>query len=284
MREHLTLERIQTCVKALPALPEAVREVMQVLEHDELSADRCVRLIEQDQALAARTLRVANSAFYGMPGRVARIGDAVTLLGLRAVSGVLLAASLGDRIDTSRCIGFRFPVYWRHVMGTAVAARLLAPRLGQDPDEAFVAGLLHDIGQLVLAAHFPEQASDVVSLSRAADAPSVDAERGVLGLTHNEVGACLVRHWRLPEPVAEAVQHHHEPARAPDARSRALAALVQIADALAHALDLSGAEHDAVPPIDPDGWVRLALSDDDALALFEQVEQQVDELCRALSM
>jgi putative nucleotidyltransferase with HDIG domain len=194
----ISLDRIQSCVDALPALPQAVREVMQALQRDDVSVERSVHLIEQDQSLAARTLRVANSAFYGMSGRVGRIGDAVTLLGLRAVSGVLLAVSFSQGLDTSRCAGFHFRGYWRHSMATALAARLLAPRLRLDPDEGFVAGLLHDIGKLVLAAHFPAEGAQAMALARSADVSDIEAERATLGLTHAEIGAVLVRHWRFP--------------------------------------------------------------------------------------
>lgn len=280
----LTLAQIQSCVEALPALPQAVREVMQALERDDISVDRCVHLIEQDPALAARTLRVANSAFYGMPGRVARIGDAVTLLGLRAVSGVLLAVSLGHRLDTSRCIGFSYRSAWRHGMATALAARLLAPRLALDADEAFVAGLLHDIGKLVLAAHFPQAGAQALALARSADVSDLEAEQAALGLDHARIGAELATHWRFPPAVSQAVLHHHAPADSADDTVCRLAGLIQLADALAHALDLADDPAEAVPTLDPALWQALSLPEDEALALLAQVERGVEETCRALAV
>lgn len=280
----LTLAKIQSCVEALPALPQAVREVMQALERDDISVDRCVHLIEQDPALAARTLRVANSAFYGMPGRVARIGDAVTLLGLRAVSGVLLAVSLGHQLDTSRCIGFSSRSAWRHGMATALAARLLAPRLALDADEAFVAGLLHDIGKLVLAAHFPQAGAQALALARSADVSDLEAEQATLGLDHARIGAELAAHWRFPPAVSQAVLHHHAPADSADDLVCRLAGVIQLANALAHALDLAGDPDEAVPTLDPALWQALSLPEDEALALLAQVEQGVEETCRALAV
>ena len=280
----ISLDRIHACVDALPALPQAVREVMQALQRDDVSVERSVHLIEQDQSLAARTLRVANSAFYGMSGRVGRIGDAVTLLGLRAVSGVLLAVSFSQGLETSRCAGFHFRGYWRHSMATALAARLLAPRLRLDPDEGFVAGLLHDIGKLVLAAHFPAEGAQAMALARSADVSAIEAERATLGLTHAEIGAVLVRHWRFPAGVVQAVEHHHQPAVVSDPAARSLAELIEVANAVAHALDLAEDPLEVVPPLDPALWLRLDLSDTAGLALLAGVEQGVEDMCRALSL
>jgi putative nucleotidyltransferase with HDIG domain len=280
----ISLDRIHACVDALPALPQAVREVMQALQRDDVSVERSVHLIEQDQSLAARTLRVANSAFYGMSGRVGRIGDAVTLLGLRAVSGVLLAVSFSQGLETSRCAGFHFRGYWRHSMATALAARLLAPRLRLDPDEGFVAGLLHDIGKLVLAAHFPAEGAQAMALARSADVSDIEAERATLGLTHAEIGAVLVRHWRFPAGVVQAVEYHHQPAVVSDPAARSLAELIEVANAVAHALDLAEDPLEVVPPLDPALWLRLDLSDTAGLALLAGVEQGVEDMCRALSL
>ncbi|MCO5976347.1 HDOD domain-containing protein [Ideonella oryzae] len=280
----LSLERIQSCVETLPALPQAVREVMQALQRDDVSVERSVHLIEQDQALAARTLRVANSAFYGMSGRVGRIGDAVTLLGLRAVSGVLLAVSYSNGLDTSRCAGFNFRGYWRHSMAAAMAARLLAPRLRLDPDEGFVAGLLHDIGKLVLAAHFPAEGAQALALARSADVPDVEAERATLGLTHAQIGAVLVRHWRFPARVVQAVEYHAQPWEGGDPAARSLAELLQVANAIAHALDLADEAQEVVPSLDPALWLRLDLSDSAALTLLAEVERGVEDMCSALAL
>lgn len=280
----ISLDRVQSCVETLPALPQAVREVMQALQQDDVSVERSVHLIEQDQSLAARTLRVANSAFYGMPGRVGRIGDAVTLLGLRAVSGVLLAVSFSNGLDTTRCAGFSFRAYWRHSMATALAARLLAPRLRLDPDEGFVAGLLHDIGKLVLAAHFPAEGAQAIALASSADVSDVESERATLGLTHAEIGAVLVRHWRFPVGVAQAVEHHHQPSAASDPAARTLAELIEVANAVAHALDLAEDPLEVVPALDPVLWLRLDLSDAAALTLLAGVEQGVEDMCRALAL
>lgn len=269
-------------VDALPALPAALTEVARALGGERLSANRAIALIEQDQALAGRTLRLANSAFYGVPGRVASIGDAVRLLGLRTVAGVLTAAAMHDLLRVDACPAFRFQVYWRHAIGTALAARALAPAAGHDADEAFLAGLMHDIGQLVLAAFDPLPAGAALALARADDLPAASAEQAVLGLTHPLVGALVAEHWQFPRRIADAIGHHHAPLAAAAGDRVSLSALVQMADAITHALDLAHDDREAVPALAATDWQALGLAPDAALRLFDSVERGAGELSRLL--
>jgi putative nucleotidyltransferase with HDIG domain len=269
-------------VRELPPLPQALREVMQALQHENLSANRSIELIEHDQALAARTLRIANSAFYGAPGRVARVGDAVRMLGLRTVSGVMTAAVLRGSLRVERCPEFHFDGYWRHAIGTALAAQMLAPGAGLDADEAFIGGLLHDIGQLVLAAHYPEQARQSLIKARKDDLFSEQAELAVFGLGHSTIGSMVAQHWRFPTVICQAIALHHAPEPAPAGQRLSLSGLVHVADAVAHALDLSQADDEAVPPLQPAVWQALGWNQAAALRLFSDVVAGVHELSEAM--
>jgi len=260
-------------VTELPRLPQAVTEVMLLLRHEQLSVQRCIALIERDQALAARTLRLANSAFYGVPGRVGSIGDAVRLLGLRTISGVLTAAALHHAIAVDACPEFDFERYWRHAIGVALATRALATIAGGDADEAFLAGLMHDIGQLVLAAYLPEQAGRALAMARACDLPAEQAETAVLGIAHARIGALVAAHWRLPSTITEAIASHHAPGRLAESQVPCLAGLIQVADAIVHALDIQGDDAEAVPTIEPTVWQRLKLSHCAALGIFSEVDR-----------
>jgi putative nucleotidyltransferase with HDIG domain len=269
-------------ITALPPLPEAMSEVLLALNRSQLSANRSIELIEHDPALAARTLRLANSAFYGAPGRVASIGDAVRMLGLRTVAGVLAAVAVHNTVRIESCPGFRFQAYWQHAIATALAARELAPIAGRDADEAFLAGLVHDIGQLALAAFHPGHASASLALAQVCDLPAEQAEQAVLGMAHPQVGALLAAHWHFPAPIVQAIAHHHAPEHAGAGQRVSLSGLVQVADALAHALDFSADPHDAVQAIDASTWQALALQPDAALRVFEGVERGTREISALL--
>jgi HD-like signal output (HDOD) protein len=282
MSESLNLATLVRRVNELPPLPQALTEILQALRREDLSATRSIALIERNQALAARTLRLANSAFYGAPGRVASIGDAVRMLGLRTVSGVLTASVLHSSFRVPHCPGFEFDAYWRHSIGTALVARGLAGLVEMDPDEAFIAGLMHDIGQLVLAAFLPVPAARAIELARRTDVPSVDAEMTTLGIAHPQIGAMVAEQWRFPCTIARSIGCHHEPEGAPVSRRVSLSGLVHVADAIAHALDLSGSAEEAVPPICASVWQGLGLDQSQALHLFASVEVDARELGAAL--
>ncbi len=282
MSETLDLATLVRRVNELPPLPQALTEILQAVHRNDLSANRSIALIERDQVLAARTLRLANSAFYGVPGRVASIGDAVRMLGLRTVSGVLAASVLDSSFRVTDCPGFEFDVYWRHSIGTALAARALAGLVEIDPDEAFIAGLMHDIGQLVLAAFLPVPAARAIALARQTNVTSVTAEMTTLGIAHPQIGAMVAEQWRFPCAIARSIGCHHEPEGAPAGGRISLSGLVHVADAVAHALDLSASPHEAVPPISAAVWSGLGLDQSQALRLFAATEVGVRELTAAL--
>ncbi|HSW04476.1 HDOD domain-containing protein [Aquabacterium sp.] len=282
------LQRIQ----ALPALPRAAMEALAALRDDNSSPEQCAHRIGQDQALAARTLRLANSAFYGLAGRVGSVRDAVTMLGRRTLCSTVTAAVVCEQIHAERCEGFDFAEFWRHAAGTAIAARSLARMLRLDEETAFTAGLLHDIGRLALAAYFPEQFGSLLRSAHADDQPVHCVEERLSDLGHAELGALVITQWRLPPAVAAAVRYHHKPplptpAGGPRPTRPAppdLADVVHAADAIAHALDLSGSAFESVPEIDLASWGRLGIKPAQLLPIFRETEEGVAALSEALGL
>jgi putative nucleotidyltransferase with HDIG domain len=274
-------------VGELPALPQAVLQLLQLLRNDRLSTEQCIRLIEADPILTTRTLRLANSAFYGMAGRVTRISDAVAMLGLRTVAGALAAAALTQAFRQEDCPGYSHADHWRHSVATALCARDLAPRAGLDEEEAFLAGLMHDFGCLVLAVHCAPGAAAAMALSREQSLPLHEAESEVLGLNHAQVGALLAQHWHFPPEIVLAIEQHH---RVPvtDADTRVpLQALVQLANAVAQRLhqgDDGAAGEAAAPPLDAALLKDLALDDGALQDLLARTAQGVQEMCAALHL
>ena len=262
-------------VVELPPLPRALIEAARLMGNDDLQTDDCVLAIASDQALSARVLRLANSPFYGAPEGVASIGDAVQLLGLRAVAGVVAAVSLRGVLARLPCAGFCFETHWRHALGTAIVARELAPAVDLDSGEAFLAGLLLDVGQLALAVFHPLEAEQVMQLARARDVESLVIEREMLGLGHDQIGAQVARHWHFPAAIVDAIGAHHAPPPPEPGEPLSLAALVHVADVIVHALDLAQDPHEAVPLLDTAAWRGLNLSAAKSLRVFARAEQQV---------
>jgi putative nucleotidyltransferase with HDIG domain len=254
----------------LEALPSVAHRVLSVLRDGRASADRLACLLETDQALAAAVLRHANSG-RAMPNRrIASLREAVARIGQRTLSLVVVRACAGPMLDRG-LPPYALPrrVAWRHAATTSAAARGLARLLSlADPDEAGVAGLLHDVGKVVLTSVVPEAAAEAVSIARGQRLAVWQAEQHVLGFDHGAVGGALLRRWRLPERLAHAVELHHRPEPA----GEPLAMLVGLADAAAHAVGAVGSGGACPQPVwDP--AVAAALGANPAI-----IEHFVDRL------
>ena len=266
-------EALARCIGELPALPLALTVAVQALSSDDLPASACVDAVERDQALATRLLRLANSAFYGARGQVASVEDAVGMLGLRTVASVVAAVSMRSTLSLVQCHGFRFETYWRHALTTAVLARELARPATLDPGEAFLAGLLHDVGQLLLVVAHAEWAERALQMSREEQIDLCEAERGLIGVGHDEVGAEVMRHWHFPERLVEAVAAHHSPSPAPPGDRLSLSALVRLSDQLAHHIEADGGAAVSLETLD--GWEDLGLDESFLSALLERTQREI---------
>lgn len=276
----LTQEQIVARLKVLPALPSVVCELLASFGNEEMDVGQLSRQISRDQALTARLLRVANSSFYGLQSRVATINDAIVLLGFRAVRGMVLAVSVNNLFRADQCPGFDPQAYSRHSIGSGLAARALALLTGRNPELAFTAGILHDIGELALASCFAEQYAEVLTYRQQHDCPLVVAERDILGVDHATVGGLLCDIWRFPPSLHSAVAEHHAPS---GAMADSLADITHVADAVAHSLGLSHTPDEMVMAVDQTAWRRLGLDGEKIARVLQPVVDGMDEACVAFS-
>jgi putative nucleotidyltransferase with HDIG domain len=223
-----------------------------------------------------RVLRLANSAFYGARGQVSRIDDAVQMLGLRTVASTLAAVSLRATLGAVRCDGFQFDAYWRHTLCTALSSRELARQASLDPGEAFLLGLLHDVGKLILAMTSPALQTQALRLCQAEGVSAHEAELRVFGVSHAEVGAAVVRQWNFPETIAQTIAHHHQPLDITPASGVNPSNLVHMANRLAHGLEDAASSSQGVMS-DP-MWSVLGTSDAHFRRLTERVSGELDAL------
>lgn len=225
------LPRIQS---DLPFSPELLAKLFgQVKDGTMASLEDVAATIARDQALAAKVLALANSAFYGLQAQVGGIPRAVAVLGLKEIRHLVLAVG-AQRMCKRKPAGFDLPGYWKHQLTTAEAARLLARLMNHpDPDALFACGLLHDLGKLLVASASPEDWQAIERLARERALPYVKAEQLHWGLEHGLLAALTLGAWNLPDEVTEPVNWHHSPDAAPAFGREA--AILRLADALAHA-------------------------------------------------
>lgn len=275
----LTPEEILSRIKDLPPLPEVVNELIRSMNDDGASGDYLAEKLADDPALSAKALRLANSSFYGLSRQILSIPEALKVLGRRTVGLIVLAAAATDALKVRDDIGFNAKAFWRHALGTALSGQALARCLHMNPDVGFTVGLLHDIGQIALACIVPDRYAEVSQYQRSKDCLIIVAERAVLGTDHAIIGGRLAEYWLFAPSIVEAITHHHTPSIH---HGPGLVGLTHLADALSHALGLSGDEHEAVPPTPPDIWAAMAPDNDTCMKLFADIEDQFDDVCAAL--
>ncbi|MFH2054098.1 MAG: HDOD domain-containing protein [bacterium] len=222
--------RIMTVMRNLPPLPAVTRQLLLTIADENASAGDVSRVLSSDQALAGKVLKLVNSSFYGVQQEVTTISRAVVMLGFTGIRN--LAMGFGS-VSAMQSLGgsLKMEGFWAHALATGAAAQTLAPHCSRrtDPEEAFLAGLMHDIGAYVLAAAIPEIYFEVL---RNPDGDRLQAEMELCGMTHGQVGQSLLKFWELPEAFCDAARHHHDVARATDG-TQPLTNLVALADVLA---------------------------------------------------
>ena len=199
----MTADDIIKAVRDLPSLPAVVSELLASIDQEDLDTHALASKITLDQALTAKTLRLANSSFYGMPSKVNTIHQAVAVLGFHSIRTLVTACAVTSSFPAAPASGLDFPAFWRHAVASAVCARVLAPYCRISPDTAFTAGLLHDLGTLVLATRFPTQYRLVIEHQRQHDCLSVTSQRAVFGVTADELQHALIHAWKLPGLLIE---------------------------------------------------------------------------------
>ncbi len=221
-------------VSQLTALPDVCIQVNRMAEEDRHSAEEMARVISRDPGLTSQLLRIANSAYYGLASRVETVTRAITVIGNRELRDLVLATSVINRFSDLAEDQQLLEDYWRHSVQVGCLARALARGAAArvlHGERLFVAGLLHDIGRLVMAVRIPELLRVMNALARSQRIPMCEAERLVFDLDHCEVGEALLAEWELPELFRETAALHHRPLEAE--RFPLEVALVHVADWLA---------------------------------------------------
>jgi putative nucleotidyltransferase with HDIG domain len=263
----------------IPSLPEIVHHLIRSLDDELADVDTLAHHINADPAIVGRLLAAANSAAFGLSTRIDSARQAFLVLGIKRVSDIILGAALLDRYHAGTP-HFDARLLWRHTFGVAVCARVIAETIGENPEAAFTAGLLHDIGQLLMVAAAPADYGRALTLHQNEDLPILDAERAVFGYDHAQAGGRLADFWRLPRNIGEAIAGHHDP----DGFDNPLGDLVHLAEALAHALDLGELPNNRVPHVSERACAQLGVRWNDLVPRFAEIEARYDGLRIALAL
>lgn len=278
MMERVTLESIIENVNDLPSLPQVVVRVMELTDDPDSTAQDINNVLNQDQSMTAKVLRMANSAFYGFPRRIGTVTDAIVFLGFRTIRSIVVAASVSD-ILSKEIEGYALAhgELWRHSQSAAMTARLIAKNTRFNSlDLAYTAALLHDIGKVILNSYMKEAYHEVVARVTAENIPFMEAENQVIGFNHAVVGARIAEKWNLPPELVEAIAWHHQPEHAE--RNKKLTSIVHVADAICLAMGIGIGIDGMMYPLSKESLSLLNLDEDHIETMVSQlVDMFVDQ-------
>lgn len=274
-RYHQVIENIDN----LPSLPAIVSRLIQVVNSPDSSADDAAKLIERDPALTSKMIRLANSAFYGIPRSISSVASAVVILGFNTIRSLALSASVIKMFSSVRSTVIDKDRFWKHSITCAIAAKIIVRHFMNirmmDPESAFCAGILHDIGKLIFNEYVNEGYQEACQYASTNKISLLEAEKLILGIDHAEIGRIIADKWALPLDLEYSLVYHHKPQDA-DKLSE-LVTTVHLADVIAHRFGCGLWEDEHYN----DEWIKartvLQLQDDDYRKISESLAESAEK-------
>lgn len=280
--ENENVEQLVRDVGTLVSCPDVFIRINQLIEDPTSTIDSITKVISQDPSFTARLLHIANSPFYGFSSTIETVSRAVTLIGTNQVRHLALSTSISRTFAGLPNELVSVNNFWQHSLYCALASRAIGKRVRRvDPEAVFTAGLLHDIGELLIFNRLPVQARAALELvlDSGDELPVHLAERQIMGLDHAQVGAALARRWGLPPMLCECIECHHGIQQAQQFPRET--AVVHIANALALMAEIDTLDVADVPPLDPLAWEIVGLQASDIVEpTIRQAQQEIGEVKR----
>lgn len=275
-----TKQLIGTAVE-LTSLPAVVMQAVQLLNQPCTSASDIGNVIAEDPALTARLLKIVNSAFYGFPSRIETISRAITIVGTRELTDLILGTGTIQAFEKIPNNLVNMEKFWAHSLYTGVVARILARRIhAPNTERYFVMGLLHDIGSLVLYRHQPDRSRQALELAAQESLPLHIAEQRVFEFDHTDVGAELMCAWNLPDSFVATTRHHHRPSAAELCGFEA--ALVHLADVISGTAQGTASGTSQTSPLEGGAWELTGLSVDIVEPVIAAADRQFEDARAAI--
>lgn len=272
-------ELIESC-PTVTSLPSVYQRLADIMNDPYSSAADFGAVVSEDSGLTARLLQLVNSAFYGFPSRIESVTQALSVVGTNQLHDLALATSVVTAFEDIPPELVDMESFWRHSLGCGVAAKVLGShRREPNVERLFVAGLLHDIGRLIIYLGYPDGARDILLRNREAEALLHVTEQEMLGFDHAEVGRKLIQHWNLPNSLQEPIGFHHRPSKA--TRYPIDAALIHVGDIVAHALRMGNSGEIFVPPVSNHAWYKLG-EDVLTVTMLNDMHQQYQSAVQAI--
>ncbi len=274
----ITLVKLLEKIKEMPPLPQSITQILEISRSTKSSAQDLAKVFERDPALAANILKIANSSFYGFTRKISTITHAIVCLGLDTVKSIALTSSTQEMLNNE------IPAYdlekgmlLQHSITCANCARIIAQRIGyKDCEEAYTAGLLLDIGKVILSRFAEDQFNQIIEKTKDNKTPFNIAEQEILGFDHPKIGGRIIKKWNLPPILIEAVQYHHQPEKAKT--NKTLTYIVHFADAISDMLGIGLGSDGLMYVFEEKTLDILGLSEEDMESIMSELVDKIQSM------
>ncbi|MDD5153548.1 MAG: HDOD domain-containing protein [Desulfovibrionales bacterium] len=275
-------------IEQLPPFPMVINQILSMIEDPNATLADLSRIILNDPSLTGMILKVINSAYYGFNSKISTVSHAVSLLGFNEVKNMALSLPINDTLFAkTRSSGLSQADLWVHSVGVGICGRKIGEKVCYPvPEEAFVAGLLHDIGKTLLNDVFPDKFDQALHRAEEQQRALVDIEQELLTISHATIGFWLAQHWKLPDALTAAIQNHHQPLIAISDGNAGirLEAIIFLADFLAKFLSLGFSGDRCLPQIGPEIVKHLAIKPEDVVSIAEAVQRDIQPTLRPFGL
>jgi putative nucleotidyltransferase with HDIG domain len=268
-------------VNKLPTLPHIANKITSLIKDPTCTAIKVSEIIDKDQSLTTKALRLVNSSYYSLCAGVTNVQHAVALLGFKTISQMVISIAVFDVFKGRYGEEFDRVGFWKHSIGCAVISRMIAEKIHYPKlDDSFTAGLLHDIGKVVIDQYLHEEMIEIIKLVQEKDISFVDAENEVLGLSHADIGGQVMENWNIPSSITVAVKYHHQEI---DKRNDSLLSqdlivdIVRLSDVICKRAKFGSTGDTIMPEMNQDLWDRLDINQDSINEIVEVSDEEVEK-------
>lgn len=270
-------------VNDLPTLPIVANKVISLVDNPKTRAADITSIVKQDPSLTARVMKLVNSAYYGFPREIATITHAIMILGFKDIKNLVLSASVFQMFNDNHKLLDK-KALWEHSIGAAIICKLFAKRVKfHDPEEAFVVGLLHDMGKVVLEMYWPKEYEAILEEAANQNVWIRDVEYKHLNVTHSEIGYVLLDKWNLPKSVCRSIKFHHQIESVPE-EYRELTYLCNAADIFARIKKIGNSGDSFIPSLNKEVWNLLKLNPEKLLELYKEIDEEMKKASSFLNI
>ncbi len=262
-------------IEGLPSFPATHAEILKLANSEDSSSEDVADKLQLDSGLLATVFKIVNSAGYGFRKKVDSLQLAVTLLGLEELANIVMAAQVYDKLGNyDDGSGLDCKEFWRHAVGVGFASRAISKKVLQEGESAFLAGMLHDVGKIVLDRYFGEYYGEVIGMVGDGSTSIYAAEQEIMGVTHAEIGGVLAGEWKFANNYTNTIIYHHKPQDS--ARYKRLVCLVHLADVITRQLEFGSGGDSTVPDVEAAALDQFSMQERGLQLLVEAVEEELE--------